>query len=641
MFRSFVVMTTVLTVAYGARLPAQVTLPTTPIAYYNPDWSPDGRTLVFESTLEGKFSIYRIAADGTGLQPLTTNDANDEQPHWSPDGHRIVFSSDRAGHLDLYVMNADGSGQTRLTNTAGGGYYEASFSPDGQEIVFQGRPDNSETRDRVFIVHSDGSGMRQLTDSSYGAEEPRWSSDGKTITFSQVPYPKRLWKEMSPADMSAARNGERPVAIRTDGSGLSPVDGIHSGDSAPIWTRSGQFAFFESDRDGARAIYMKGARDTVVRRVVDAAVVPTVKPSPDGRQLAYAKRVDGWSGIYVYDITTRRERLVTGGPGAGPLGYLRTATLTVGTDTLDTYESSVGGEIRRGNGAYVVSAVARTSGQRWALQDTWFDSLGTVTAIQYSRTSPGSLATEVETVRAPGDSASMLVTADRVTGWVVPAGKPAALFDAPATGERYGGLAIHAAIAAANPAAGQQFVAPVYSLFGPNPVATRLDSLRVIRRDTLWQREAPIAVVVIERGIGGQTWVDEASGHVVLERGSAGPNRWWWHIRRGVRPPDVIRQAGHRLAAASRESSARNTTEVRGVQPGSLCAAESRGGGPHPARHSRDDGARPDGCRATGTGWRRRILNLPAGALTSGADARLEVWSVNETHVVLSDQSRP
>jgi Tol biopolymer transport system component len=480
---------------------------TKPIEYYNPDWSPDGRTIVFESTLSGTYSVYSINADGSDLKRLTADSVNNEQPRWSPDGKRIVFSSDRAGHLDLYVMNADGSNQTRLTTTSGGGYYQSSFSPDGKWIVFQGRPDNREVRDRVYVVASDGTGLHQITDSSYGAEGPRWSPDGKSIRFLQVPYPKRLWAEMQPADRDVAKAGERLVTVRADGSGLAPLPNTRKGDSVP--------ALIRGDAHG------------LVR-------------SPNGRRFAYTKSVDGWAGLYVYDIAARGERLLTGGPGAGPVGYLRTAAPTAGTDTMDTYESPrAGGQIQRGNGAWVVRSVRQVGGRRWETSDRWYDSTGRETARQSARTARGSLATETETVRATGDSASLLVTPDRVTAWVVPQGQPPRLFDGPAAGERYAGTLVAMAIAKSRPSIGTLFVAPSAVLYGPNPIETRVDSIRVVRRDTLFRGSAPLPVLVLERSSGTQLWMDETTGAELLSRGNAGPGNWWWHIRRGVRPPGI------------------------------------------------------------------------------------------------------
>lgn len=459
--------------------PAQLTRQ---IEFYNPAWSLDSRTVLFESTLDGKFAIYTIKVDGSGLQRLTVDTANNEQPSWSRDGRRIVFSSDRAGHLDLYVMNADGSGQTRLTTTSGGGYYQSSFSPDGNWILFQGRPDNRETRDRVYLIRSDGRGAwRRLSDSTYGAEGPRWSPDG-SITFKQVPYPNPFWSEMTPADMEGAKQRTQVMTVRPDGSGLRALG--------------------------------------------------NEPPSPDGRPHAYTKSVDGASGLYV------DERLLIGGRGAGPLGYLRTATLTALRDTLDTYESPRdGGPIAPGAKHYVVRVIRQVGARRWELSDTWYDSTGQESARQYARTASGALTIELETVRAPTDSASMLVTADRVTAWVVPQGSPPHLYDSAAIGERYDLVVVASAIAKTHPAAGSVFLYPAYTLYGVSPVETRVDSLRVVRRDTLYRGQVALPIVVLERSNGGQIWVDETTGAEVLSRGNAGPGKWWWHIRRGVTPP--------------------------------------------------------------------------------------------------------
>jgi hypothetical protein len=252
--------------------------------------------------------------------------------------------------------------------------------------------------------------------------------------------------------------------------------------------------------------------------------------------------VEGASGLYVRDVASGIERLLIGGPGVGPLGYLRTATLTELRDTLDTYDSPRDGTalIARGAGAYVVRVLRQIGQRRWELVDIWYDSTARQTARQYARTaSERAPRTESATVRALRDSASMLVARDRVTAWVVPAGSPPRLYDSAAIGERYEDVVVASAIAKSHPTAGSVFLFPGYSLYGASPIETRVDSMRVVRRDTLYRGQMALPVLVLERSNGGQIWVDETTGAEVLSRGNAGPGRWWWHIRRGVSPPTL------------------------------------------------------------------------------------------------------
>ncbi len=67
-------------------------------------------------------------ANGSAQTRLTDNAAADWLPDWSPDGRQIVFVSDRDGDNEIAVMNADGSGQRRLTNNTAE-EFDPDFSP--------------------------------------------------------------------------------------------------------------------------------------------------------------------------------------------------------------------------------------------------------------------------------------------------------------------------------------------------------------------------------------------------------------------------------------------------------------------------------------------------------------------------------
>src|SRR6185437_12570991 len=84
---------------------------------WSPNWSPDGKQIVFVSDRSGRPNLYAIDAGGSNLRRLTSS-AGDDSPRWSHDGQHIVFVSRRDGNAEIYLMNADGSGQLRLTDTS-------------------------------------------------------------------------------------------------------------------------------------------------------------------------------------------------------------------------------------------------------------------------------------------------------------------------------------------------------------------------------------------------------------------------------------------------------------------------------------------------------------------------------------------
>src|SRR4029077_18471031 len=81
--------------------------------------------------------IWTMNGDGSNKQQLTHAPNFSENPNWSPDGKWIVFDSDLAekGNLDVYKMRPDGSQLTQLTNLPSLDALPA-FSPDGKKIAF-------------------------------------------------------------------------------------------------------------------------------------------------------------------------------------------------------------------------------------------------------------------------------------------------------------------------------------------------------------------------------------------------------------------------------------------------------------------------------------------------------------------------
>jgi Tol biopolymer transport system component len=99
-----------------------------------PQWSPDGQRIAFDSQGEdGRWDIWTIAADGGSPSRLTAEPGDEYLPSWSRDGRWIYFASDRAGGADVWRIPATGGSEERLTHGGGGLAYE---SADGKTLFF-------------------------------------------------------------------------------------------------------------------------------------------------------------------------------------------------------------------------------------------------------------------------------------------------------------------------------------------------------------------------------------------------------------------------------------------------------------------------------------------------------------------------
>ncbi|MGB7202460.1 MAG: DPP IV N-terminal domain-containing protein [Pyrinomonadaceae bacterium] len=283
----------------------------TPIYYFNPHWSSDGKKIVFESTKDGKSTIYTIYADGSNLRRLT-NGGEDGQPRWSRNGKKIVFYSQRDGHMQLFVMNADGSDQRKLTNDSDLDYLP-DFSPKGDYVVFQSRKERPGIAHDIYIIRSDGTNRTRLTDGKNGYTSPKWSPDGKKILLERAVVTKKYYRDLSREEMGQMKNSTEIIVMDRDGTDLKNLTNNDVEDSTPQWSKNGRTIYFISKRDGSTNVYAMNADGTKVRKVADGKIVTNPFISPDEKYLAYTKEVDGKWGLYIYEIKSGKERLLIGG----------------------------------------------------------------------------------------------------------------------------------------------------------------------------------------------------------------------------------------------------------------------------------------------------------------------------------------
>ena len=90
-----------------------------------------------------------------------TGHASDTMPSVSPRGDKVALMSDRTGKWEVYTMNINGSGLEQLTDGGGNSNGLPTWSPDGRYIAFVSERGNQWA---IWVMKSDGSGERKLLD---------------------------------------------------------------------------------------------------------------------------------------------------------------------------------------------------------------------------------------------------------------------------------------------------------------------------------------------------------------------------------------------------------------------------------------------------------------------------------------------
>src|SRR5262245_50650075 len=226
------------------------------------DVSPQGDEILFD--LLG--DIYVIPMTGGEAKALTEGIPWDEQPRFSPDGQWIAFTSDRAGGDNIWIMKRDGSSPKQVTKENFRLLNSPSWEPGGDYIV--ARKHFTSTRSagagEMWLYHrtgGEGLPMTKRPNDQKDAGEPVFSPDGRYLYYSQDVTPGSRF------EYNKDPNKQIYVIQRLD---------RETGDTEEFVTGAG------------------------------GSIRPT--PSPDGKSLAFIRRVRAKSVLYLADIESGAER---------------------------------------------------------------------------------------------------------------------------------------------------------------------------------------------------------------------------------------------------------------------------------------------------------------------------------------------
>jgi Tol biopolymer transport system component len=149
-------------------------------------WSPvDESIMVVECRAANRPDrLLVIKLDGTLIRELRTGVPRVEDPTISPDGQTVAYwGNDTTGGPNggsIYTLAMDGSSEpVQLTNRRAGSDADPAWSPDGSMIAFRRRGPNDNFD--VYVMGSDGSGVRPVATGPAVEEKPAWSPDGRQL----------------------------------------------------------------------------------------------------------------------------------------------------------------------------------------------------------------------------------------------------------------------------------------------------------------------------------------------------------------------------------------------------------------------------------------------------------------------------
>ena len=246
----------------------EVAISTNETTWSSLDVSPNGKFMIFDMLGD----LYKVDIKGGNATPLIQDFAWNIHPAISPDGKQVAFVSDRDGLSNVWVMDIDGTHLKQITREKKDIIHAPKWSPDGEYLVVTKGIMSSRSipAGEIWMYHKSGGDGLQIKARNSGKRDqqniadPAFSHDGRYIYFTENTVP-----------------GSRFEYNR------DPLEGI--------------FAITRYDREsGDERRYISGT---------GGAVVPT--PSPDGKYVAFVRRVKDKTALFLKDIKTGTETPLT------------------------------------------------------------------------------------------------------------------------------------------------------------------------------------------------------------------------------------------------------------------------------------------------------------------------------------------
>ena len=317
-------------------------------------WMPDGKTLVY--SMQG--SLWQQAIDSETAVQLTSGPGYDFQPDVSPDGKTVVFARYLADAVELKLLNLESGKIVSLTD-GGAVNVEPRWSPDGARLAFVSTEDTG--RFHVFVgemvegklvarpvLQERESAIYRYYYSSFDHElSPAWAPDGQSLFFvnnREVPYGSGNIVQL------ALEEGAEPRLIRREETSWSA-----SPDIAPDGKRIAYASYLGRQWHQLWVTHVDGIAEPFPLTYGEFDITAP-RWSPDGSKIAYITNENGNTAIRVQEFVGGRSVLLS----ATDRRY-KTRMLDFELNVVDIYGKPVSARV----------AITGSGGRSYAPDNAW------------------------------------------------------------------------------------------------------------------------------------------------------------------------------------------------------------------------------------------------------------------------------